>query len=179
MESPDNQTQALRQSLNAIADDICQLVIREQQVMCKDFTRMAAILQEAATNLRECFGEMNNHLAGQSRQLKKNDPDRKQGQTPGDDIDTLSSKVVRSLQFEDIMQQMIIHSRRRAEEIERLFVVLTTHINELDKKNAENPDEILKTLTECIADIDVVKRALGLENPVKHLNLNQGDIELF
>ena len=73
MESPDNQTQALRQSLNAIADDICQLVIREQQVMCKDFTRMAAILQEAATNLRECFGEMNNHLAGQSRKLQKNE----------------------------------------------------------------------------------------------------------
>ena len=179
MESSDKQTQALRQSLNAIADDICQIVIREQQVMYDDFTRMAAILQEASKNLRECFGEMNNHLSRQSRQSQKNEPDCKQGQTPGDDIDTLSSMAVRSLQFEDIMQQMIIHSRRRAEEIERLFVVLTMHINELDKKNTENPEEILKMLSKCVTDIDVVKRALSLESPVKHLNLNQGDIELF
>jgi hypothetical protein len=179
VESHDNQTQALRESLNSIADDICQLVIREQQVMCKDFTRMSTILQEAATNLRGCFGDMNNHLARQSGQLQTDDPDSKHGQKPIDSTDTLSSKVVRSLQFEDIMQQMIIHSRRRAEEIERLFVVLTTHIKELDKKNSEDSEEILKMLTECIADIDAVKKALGLENPVKHLNLNQGDIELF
>jgi len=166
MESSDIQTQALRQSLNAIADDICQIVIREQQVMYDDFTRMAAILKEASKNLRECFGEMNNHLARQS-------------QAPSDDIDTLSSMVVRSLQFEDIMQQMIIHSRRRAEEIERLFVLLTMHMKELDKRNTENPEEILKMLSKCVTDIDVVKRALSLESPVKHMNLNQGDIELF
>ena len=179
MDIPDNQTQTLRQSLNAIANDVSQLVIREQQVMNGEFTRMAAILQEAAKNLHECFGGMSKQLAAQSEQLRMNGAVCSQDHIAYEDIETLSSRAVRSLQFEDIIQQMINHSRRRVEEIERLFMVLLTHINEMDGKHGKNSEEVLDTLKDCLEDIAVVKRSLGLENPVKYPSLNQGKIELF
>lgn len=147
--------------------------------MNDEFKRMSAILQEAAKNLHECFGGMSNQLARQSEQLRMYNSACKQDQASGDDIDALLSRAVRSLQFEDILQQMITHSRRRVEEIERLFVILTAHINALNRNEAGNPGEILDMLRDCITDIDVVKCALRLENPVKYPSLNQGEIDLF
>ena len=179
MSIPEEQKEALRKSLNAIADDVCQLVIREHQVMNDDFSRMAAILQEASRNLHECFGGMCSQLATRPEQPGYQGPVSVKDQLSAKEVDMLLSRVIRTLQFEDILQQMISHSRKRVEGIERLFVVLTTHINELNRRDGENYGKILETLNDCITDIDLVKHALGLENPVKYPSLDQGEIELF
>jgi len=181
--------QELSESLSEIAEDVTQLVIREQQVMNEDFKRMHAILKEAAGNLRECFNDLRTQFAMQSEHLRLHPGVKENEQSENGnagitlsgtaEIDAHISKAVRSLQFEDIMQQMINHSRRRAEEIERLFVVIAEHLHELQQNNTDDPEQIIHSLNNCIADIDSVKKALNLENPVTYKSLQQGDIELF
>ncbi len=187
MEPANSPSEALRQTLDKVADNVSQLVIQEQQAMNRDFIRMSAIVQEAAENLRECFNKMSAQLARQSARLraKNNGND----QSPDDNILALMStadeisahvgKAIRSLQFEDIMQQMISHSRRRAEEIEKLFVTLTGHIEGLSADDTGNPERIIAVLESCLTDIHQVEQALGLKSPVKQRSLAQGDVEIF
>ena len=187
MDSNNSQSEALRQTIDKVADNVSQLVIQEQQAMNDDFIRMSDILQEAAKNLRDCFSEMSNQLAKQSARLRtKNNA---QHQPSNDNMRALMSttsemslhvgKAIRSLQFEDIMQQMISHSRRRAEEIEKLFAVLTSHISGLSADATLRPEQIIEILENCLTDIHAVEQALDLKNPVKQQSLAQGDVELF
>ena len=189
MEPANSPSEALRQTLDKVADDVSQLVIQEQQAMNRDFIRMSAIVQEAAENLRECFVEMSEQLLiKQSVQLRvKNNANNN---LPADDnmqallsttheISSHISKAIRSLQFEDIMQQMLSHSRWRAEEIEKLFVALTDRISGLRSDKTLSPGQIIEILENCLTDIHAVEQALDLKSPVKQRSLAQGDVEIF
>jgi len=185
--SGNSQSQVLRQTIDKVADSISQLVIQEQQAMNDDFTRMSGILQEAAENLRDCFNEMSHQRAKQSAQPhaknnENNQPAKNNIQaltSATSEINSHAGKAIRSLQFEDIMQQMINHSRRRAEEIEKLFVALTNHISGLNSDETLGTDQIIDILENCLTDINEVEQALDLKNPVRQQSLAQGDVELF
>lgn len=186
--SGERQSQALRQTIDKVVDNVSQLVIQEQQAMNDDLLRMSNILQEADESLRYCFSGMTEQLlVKQSAQLRTKN--NKNNQTPDDDMQAFTPstseislyvrKAIRSLQFEDIMQQMIEHSRRRAEEIEKLFVALTNHIGGLRADETPDTEQIIEILENCLHDIHAVEQSLDLKNPVKQQSLAQGDVELF
>lgn len=187
VDSNNARSPALRQTIDKVAEKVSQLVIQEQQAMNDDLVRMSDIVREAAENLRDCFNEMSKQLARQSAQLRAGN--NKNNQASNENMQALMlttseislhiGKAIRSLQFEDIMQQMIHHSRRRTDEIEKLFVVLTSHISDLDADETPNTEHIIETLENCLTDINAVKQALDLKNPVKQQSLAEGEVEFF
>src|SRR3972149_9929707 len=93
--------------------------------------------REAIANLSECFSVMSNQISEQAAQL------RSQSETGGtgvnQNINALSSRqmsafesrAVIALQFEDILQQLICHSRQRVEETENLLQSIHSNIEML------------------------------------------------
>ena len=179
----------LNNSLHELSCDVSQLVIREQQLLNEELLRMSRLLQEAAISLRQCFTVMGQQLEHQALLLKQRDlklqVERRKDAGKDElllatfEIGSYVGQAVRSLQFEDIIQQLIGHSRRRAEEIEKMFVGLQDRINDMREYDAKDLDQVLDALERCHQEIASVKEALTIANPVKQQSLEKGDVTLF
>ncbi len=176
------------QSLHALSDDVCHIVIREQQVMGSDLERMSKMLREAAGDLRACFGTMSYQLAQQSAELRKCAVQVQQHEDESDiehlllttnEISSSVGNAVRALQFEDILQQLINHACLRVGEIEKMFVAIHEQVEVLYQSTGQDSAEIMSVLKKCRADIAAVSHAMQLSNPVKQQSLDKGDVELF
>jgi hypothetical protein len=179
----------LNDSLHELSCDVSQLVIREQQLMNEELLRMSKLLEEAATSLRQCFTVMGQQLEQQASLLQQRDPNvqvERRKDTSKEELLLATSEIgsyvgqaVRALQFEDIIQQLIGHSRRRAEEIEKMFVGLQARINDMQEYDARDLEQVLAVLDRCHKELATVKEALTIANPVKQQSLEKGDVILF
>ena len=152
----------------------------------EELLRMSKMLQEAATDLRQCFTVMGQQLDQQSSLLRHGNPTVNHERRKNNDkekllmatveIGSYVGQAVRALQFEDIIQQLISHSRRRAEEIEKMFTALQARINNMQDYESR---ELVQVLEACHKEIASVKEALTFANPVKQQSLEQGDVTLF
>ena len=187
MSASDNKK--LDDSLHELSCDVSQLVIREQQLLREELLRMSRLLQEAAMDLRQCFIVMGKQLDQQSSLLQHGNPAMKPERRKDNSKEALLSataeigayvgKAVRALQFEDIIQQLIGHSRRRAEEIEKMFTTLQERINDLQEYDSREAERVLQVLEACHKEIASVKETLTIANPVKQQSLKQGDVTFF
>ena len=84
--------------------------------------------------------------------------------------------VVRSFQFEDIVQQLVAHCSSRSENLEQLFDRVNQNVDEL--KNADQT-ESGRILSVMMADVAKISDDLKKENPVKQTSMGEGGIELF
>ena len=179
----------LQSTLHSLSADLSRLVITEQRALNGDLARMSNLLREAAHNLRDCFSAMSNQLTEQSAQLRRRQSRGADGKPVSKDIESLLSstneisshvaKAVRALQFEDILQQMIGHSRQRISQIENVFTLVQKQIEELKGVSREEKDRILKVLRICQDEIAEVQQILNVTSPVKQESLKSGDVELF
>ena len=179
----------LNDSLHVLSCAVSQLVIREQQLLNEELLCMSRLLHESATNLRQCFTVMGEQLDHQASLLSQRnpavqmerrlDPNKEELLLATSEIGSYISQAVRALQFEDIIQQLISHSRRRAEEIEKMFVGLQDRINDMQEHEARDPEKVLAVLERCHQEIATVKEALTIANPVKQQSLKKGDVTLF
>lgn len=187
MSKSDNRK--LNDSLHELSCDVSQLVIREQQLLNEELLRMSRLLEEAATSLRQCFTAMGRQLEQQASLLRQRNPviqvERRKDANKEElllatsEIGSYVGQAVRALQFEDIIQQLIGHSRRRAEEIEKMFVGLQDRINDMQEYDARDVEKVLVVLEHCHQKIATVKEALTIANPVKQQSLEKGDVTLF
>ncbi|MDH3342196.1 MAG: hypothetical protein OEM07_00575, partial [Gammaproteobacteria bacterium] len=84
--------------------------------------------------------------------------------------------VVRSFQFEDIVQQLVAHCGTRSDNLERLFDRINNNVDELISSPQHDSEKILAVMK---ADIATVSETLKKENPVKQTSMGEGGIELF
>jgi len=179
----------LNDSLHELSCDVSQLVIREQQLLNEELLRMSRLLQEAATNLRQCFTVMGLQLDHQASLLRQKQPaipvERRKNSNKEElllattEIGSYIGQAVRALQFEDIIQQLIDHSRRRAVEIEKMFAALQGRINDMREYDARDLEKVLAVLERCHQEMVLVQEALTIANPVKQQSLEKGDVTLF
>lgn len=179
----------LQSTLHNLSGDLSRLVITEQRVLNGDLARMSNLLREAAHNLRDCFSAMSNQLTDQSAQLRRRQFRGADGKPASKDIESLLSstneisahvaKAVRALQFEDILQQMIGHSRKRISQIESVFTLVQNQIEDLKDVSREDKDRILNVLRVCQDEIAEIQQILNIASPVKQDSLKSGDVELF
>ena len=179
----------LQNTLHNLSEDLSRLVITEQRALGGDLARMSNLLKEAAHNLRDCFSAMSNQLTEQSAQLRRRQSRSVDGNPANKDIESLLSSTneisshvataVRALQFEDILQQMIGHSRKRISQIENVFTLVQKQIEGLKDIKQEDKDRILSVLRTCQDEIAEVQQVLNVTSPVKQESLKSGDVELF
>ena len=180
----DNNDNGLLHSIHNLSDDVSGIVVREQQVMDEELCRMSDLIQEAASKLRQCFSSMSEQITLQSAQLclrsaEDLDKDTQCLLSTTNNISEHVGTAVRALQFEDIIQQLISHSRSRANEMEKMFVSIHSQIDKLYNSENQAMEEIIVSLKTCQDEINAIREALQLNNPVKQQSLDKGDVELF
>ena len=180
----------LREAIYGLAEDLNQLVSREHQILQDELGQVSTLVGDAIKTLVDSFNSLNDQSAEQvrlvqlivSEVLDSNDQEIEQLSR----ISELSQQInrdvasaTRSLQFDDIVQQLVTHSHHRTEKMEELFDGLFEKLSEL--KVAEPQDAILvaKYLEAMQEEITHCRVTLGKTNPVKQTSMGAGKAELF
>ncbi len=183
----DNPKPQVFDALKLLSKTASDLLVEEQQLLDSELLRMSKLLREAIVNLSECFSVMSNQITVQAAQI------RSQGVAGGAganrDIDALLSstqqmsafvsRAVIALQFEDILQQLICHSRQRVEETENLLQSIYSKIKMLKPDGIADVDAILEILKACQAEVGKTRQVLNLSHPAKQASLTKGGVTLF
>ncbi len=160
------------------------LVLKEQEAALSELTRMEEILHEAAEELRGSFTEIDKVVAQDltrhplSNSPLKLDEDNK----PVESIESKLSKQYRrsitALQFEDIVKQIIGHSKTRGKGIAEILKNISTRAHQMDSSHL-NIEELQRIIEHTRNDIKRFQEKMAATNPVVQKSLETGDIELF
>ncbi len=165
-----------------IIDDLLHILCKEHETLAGELARMRIIVDEASNNLQESFNGMNkeNQLLKQKMDSLFADDTREMDimGLNNENMSKFLSLGIRSLQFDDIMQQMINHANRRVTILMALLEYVKQQSNGNNFSNADQ-QSILEMLEKCKAQINETKKTLELDNPVTQHSMNSGDIELF
>ena len=184
----DTQKKITLEAIQELSRTVSDLLIEEQQLQDRELKRMSSLLHEAVTELSDCFAVMNDQLVAHSAQLQsrsKTDDEIENGQdmTPlvlsTQQVNSCVTRAVVSLQFEDILQQMINHSRQRAEETEKLLRYIRSSIEALESGQVSDTGVILDMLQKCRTKVASTREALNRSNPAQQQTMKKGDVTLF
>ncbi len=178
-----------------LTDQIGDLIVREHQALDKELNQISTIIKDAAETIEAGFNDVNNQSARQSELLQSASEnstgiENQQITKYQEEVKNITNEItgeinknvvaiVRSLQFEDIVQQLVGHSRRRVKKME---ILLSRTKKNLAKLNAENSDDsrlILAALDEIREDILCVQEELEQDNPVKQESMEEGNVDIF
>lgn len=186
---PDNPKQQMFNALQVLSKTASDLLVEEQQLLDSELLRMSKLLREAIANLSDCFGAMSNQITAQAAQLRSRGATGAATTGAVQDINALLSstqqmnsfvtRAVIALQFEDILQQLIQHSRQRVEETEGLLRCIHANIDKLQPGDVLDTATLLDTLKACQAEVGKTREALNLSNPAKQESMTKGDVTLF
>ncbi len=158
-----------------------ELMLEESQAALAELLRMENILGDAAAQLRDSFTGMDELI---SRELNG---------LPGEgdpvilDERTQSLKLrlagqyrdsIMALQFEDIVMQMIGHSKSRGHGIDKILTDVRQNLAALSSGEWDRED-LLRAIAASRRDIEKFRSERGANNPVNQGSLQSGDIELF
>ena len=195
MNKTSNEQSEFREFLYGLIDDISDLIIREHQALNDELNQISLLVRDSAQTIDESFNELKDDIAKQSenvqlasKKLAELETEQKLIQLEHiakiteeitDKINKNVFTVVRCLQFEDIVQQLVGHSRRRVEKMETLLSRTTKNIEALKINNSGDKESILEALDEIQEDIICVKEELEKENPVRQHSIEAGKVDLF
>ncbi|MEH6543656.1 MAG: hypothetical protein V7721_06920 [Porticoccaceae bacterium] len=178
----DTDTEEMEHSLYSLADKLNELVVREQLNLQEELARVSSLIADAADTLTENFTSLNLKIELQSRYMRPGyiDEDREQKlEEVNREIDQNLTETVRSLQFEDIVQQLTMHSRNRAVNMESLFVKLKDRLDGLKTADKSDRGGFNLILNDMQSEIENFRETLDRANPVKQASMHEGRIELF
>ncbi len=185
---PDTPKHEVLDVLKTLSRTASDLLIEEQQLLDSELQRMSKLLHEAVVNLSECFSAMSNQITVQAVQIRSSGGEVTGAGASSQDISGLLSttqqmssfisRAVIALQFEDILQQLVNHSRQRVEETENLLRCIHANIENLKPEVMSNA-AILEMLKTCQDEVGKTREALTLSNPARQETLNKGDVMLF
>lgn len=182
-ESPDAQT-----VLYGLADDLHYLVNREHQIIGDELDQMSALVSDAIKTLVRSFNNLNINMVDQAELVQKIIAAQDNGKgnnavVQQEDFFKLSQEMkkniaatVQSFQFEDIVQQLVVHCRTRSNSMERLFTRLDKGLKQLKTAGKQQAIQIVNDMQKEVAD---VRALLDRENPVKQNSMRAGGIEFF
>jgi hypothetical protein len=174
-------------ALKMLSKTASDLLVEEQELLDRELLRMSKLLHEAIINLSECFSVMSNQITAQAAQLRSQgglnsvmaNQDISSLLSSTQQMSAFVSRAVIALQFEDILQQLIHHSRQRVEETENLLRCIHSNIDKLQPGDITDANAILEILQACQAEVDRTRQALNLSNPAKQESMTRGDVTLF
>ena len=94
------------------------------------------------------------------------------------EVDVVVGRAISSLQFQDMVGQLLQHSNRRINSMEKAWHRMGDWSKEAAQGHAASPDKIVKMRTE-IGEIFTDVDAMGKRNPVRQEKMATGDIDLF
>ncbi len=176
-----DEVRKLSQNSNQFADQITQVVGQSRQNVdeVKDIVaKMASKDMSVAIQSKARVDEMMNDILKMNGNMT-NSLEEITGLTGqiSSDVD----QAVRSLQFEDIISQLINHTRRRVDSIEQIIAAFHSQLGEIVQDgDGANPGSDSR-LEEIRSRLREIRGSLDLEKikPVAQQSMEAGEVELF
>ena len=181
-----NNVNDIQQALYKLADELGDLVLREHQILQGEMRQVGVLVSDAVKNLDSNFRTLNACVSEQTAILDKVldtgciDKDQRQKLSEiGNQINTHTSTTIRSLQFDDIVQQLAGHTCNRIAHMQELFVGLETKLTKIKQLESQEKSDIQKLIKMMQEEVGYFRVKLEKENPVKQRSMDAGKIELF
>ena len=179
-----------RALLHDIATTLNELVVREHQVLQDELKQLSKLIKDAISTLDRSFRQINDSATEQTKLASSITDIFKQADrsipVEINELNKISEKIdknvaaaIRSLQFEDIIQQLAAHSSNRASQIEQLFKKLGENLVKLKDVDENDTARIEQVIQAMQSDMEDFRRAVEKDNPVKQASMGEGKIELF
>ena len=190
MDNGNTESSDLREAVYVLAEDLNGLVSREHQILQGELGQVSTLVSDAIKTLVESFNNLNGQVAEQenlvqfivAEVLDSNDQDVEQvGRISelSQQINQNVASATRSLQFDDIVQQLVTHSHRRTRQMEQLFAVLSNKLSEMKVVEPQDLTQIAENIEAMQEEINRFRVALEKTNPVKQTSMGAGKAELF
>lgn len=188
MSNNKNEPSDTQTVLYGLADDLHYLVTREHQIIGDELEQMSSLVSDAIKTLVKSFNNLNINMVDQAELVQKIVASQagekaKQAAECQQEFVKLSQEMkqniattVRSFQFEDIVQQLVVHCSTRSNGMEQLFTRLDKGLKQLKTAEKHESAQIVNDMQKDVAE---VRALLERENPVKQQSMSAGGIELF
>ncbi|MDH5612307.1 MAG: hypothetical protein OEY66_07625 [Gammaproteobacteria bacterium] len=184
MNTKQDGSSEIRTLLYELEEGLYGLIKREHYEIRDELSQMGSVVSDAIKTLVKSLNNLSVQLKEQNKLIEDialmgdalGIEKQQEYRALSKMIDQDISAVVRSFQFEDIVQQLVSHCRTRSDGLEQLFERLNQDVSKL--KNATH-DESGKILSAMQVDVAKVRKQLEKENPVKQTSMGAGGIELF
>lgn len=184
MNTNKSESSEIQSLLYDLEGELYTLIKREHAEISDELTQMGSVVSDAIKTLMQSLNSLSTQLHEQNELMQKiaavsNDVDSEEQhgyQALNQMINQNITEVVRSFQFEDIVQQLVTHCGTRSANLEKLFDRINLNVAELKNSNQSQSEQILSKMK---SDIAIVSEDLKKENPVKQTSMGAGGIELF
>ena len=180
-----NKSSDIQSLLYDLEGELYVLIKREHAEISDELSQMGSVVNDAITTLMQSLNSLSGQLKEQNElvlqmSVANDDAESAKQQQAYHALSKMINQnittVVRSFQFEDIVQQLVTHCGTRSENLEHLFDRVNQNVDELKKAAEGEAEQILSVMK---ADIAKVSEDLKKENPVKQSSMGEGGIELF
>ena len=195
MDKDKTESSDLAEAIYNFADDLNSLVSQEHQILQGELSQVSMLVGDAIKTLVESFNSLNDQVAEQADIVQcivaqVTDPqvsdsgDRQVEQLAriselNQQIDRNVASATRSLQFDDIVQQLVAHSHNRAELMEQLFIGLYEKLSELKVAEPRDAKQAAKYIDAMQEEISRIRLGLEKANPVRQTTMGAGKAEVF
>ena len=178
-----NESAEIQSLLYKLEGELHVLFKREHAEIRDELSQMGSVVSDAIKTLVQSLNSLSSQINEQDELVLKMAVLAGSIETESQQYQELSKMVrqniiavVRSLQFEDIVQQLVSHCRSRSDGLEQLIDRLNQNFNILKNTTQGEAEQVLLVMK---ADVAKVRMDLEKENPVKQTSMGVGKIELF
>lgn len=158
------QSKGFNEQINGIVVGTIESIESAKELV----TNLASKDMNAALNSKKKVNDMTAEITNLNTATEKN---VKQVEALSEDIDAQVSVAVRSLQFEDMVTQLVMHIESRIKHVDDVLSV----VNEFVEKPK---DDMLLSIDDIVSNVESRLEDLS-HNVVQQGSMSEGDIELF
>lgn len=185
MSTKQDESAEIQSLLYDVEGELYSLIKREHTEISDELSQMGSVVSDAIKTLMQSLNSLTGHLKQQNELVSsivlatdeaENAKQQQEYQVLSQMINQNITSVVRSFQFEDIVQQLVVHCGTRSENLEQLFDRINQNVDQLKNADKNESEQILSAMK---TDIAKISEDLKKENPVKQTSMGAGGIELF
>ncbi|MCW8830461.1 MAG: hypothetical protein OQK32_02965 [Gammaproteobacteria bacterium] len=185
MSTKQDESSEIQSLLYDLEGELYVLIKREHAEISDELSQMGSVVSDAIKTLMQSLNSLSGQLKEQNDLMQKivsavDDVESEKQQQAYHAVSKMVNQnitaVVRSFQFEDIVQQLVNHCSTRSANLEQLFDRVNQNVEELKKAGQVESERVLSMMK---TDIAKVSEDLKKENPVKQTSMGAGEIELF
>lgn len=164
-----------------LAESLCSLVIKEHQILQAELTQIGVLVEDAVQELGGSSRDLSVCVSEHTSLVNEfaNDEHISTINNFKQQVNRHTSRMNRSLQFDDIVQQLAGHVSERIELMQQLFSNLESDVASIKLIGLANKSDTLNHMQSMSSNILNCRKLLEKENPVKQTSMSEGRIDLF
>ena len=158
------QSKGFNEQINEVVVDTIESIESAKELI----TELASKDMNAALNSKKKVNDMTVEITSLNQSTEEN---IKRVESLSEEIDSYVSVAVRSLQFEDMVTQLVMHIESRISHVDDVLAVINTFVEKSKSDMVSSIDDIVKNVEVRLNDLS--------HNVVQQGSMSEGDIELF